>query len=304
MNTYEYRDVRLAALWKPTMNSTRNYPTTTSSRQPTAFLTSPRVSGVQPADQPEHQPPGTQPAPAPLYNSPVPGGAGRLSSRNQQPGGYERQTSTWSRWKRITIWASRPYVLELVGASRQRDDADLPRCIQNFYFYQNFTARIPAPSSRDSTVRRQAMDAGVSPRLQVGRACSTGSAVSSTRTRRPSSRSTSTIPATMAFINCPQTVPSDAGGVNASTAGLGEYSVHRRDQCRRHRHSSDQAYIGDFETHVQGPRCLRRADLAPHYRPGVLTGGTRAVQADSRPGAADRSAVRRPRIRRERVVER
>ena len=304
VNTYEYRNVRLAALWKPNddFKAQLSYYYQRAAAGGFPYVATQSAAYNQ-SISPNTQLPGTNLIPQ-LYNSPVPGGAGRLSSATNSLEGTNDSVNL------VALEADYDLGFATLTSSSSwarhdnATDADLTALYTNFYFYQNFYGQNP----RSFVQGHDRYDDKVW--TQEFRLASKSGGLFDWvgglfyKDEKTFIQEHEYYPGYDDFYaNCPQTVPSDAGGVNGSTCGLGEYYRHRRDQCRRHPPVPRSSLYRRFRNTLQGPRRLWRVDLARHYRLECY-GRNARVQADSRPGAADRSAVRRTGIRRERGVER
>jgi len=157
-------------------------------------------------------------------------------------------------------------------------DTDLTALYTNFYFYQNFYGQNPRSFIQGMTGSTTRCGRRSFASLPSREARLTGWRASSTRIRRPSSRSTSTIPATMPSTpTVRKTVPSDALGVNGSTCGLGEYIDSGATSVAGIPLVRDQAYIGDFETRFKDLAAF--GELTWHVTSAwSVTGGTRAFK--------------------------
>jgi len=143
VNTYEYRNVRLAALWKPNddFKAQLSYYYQRAAAGGFPYVATQSAAYNQ-WISPNTQLPGTNLIPQ-LYNSPVPGGAGRLFLGKPTAWRVRTTASTWWRWKRITTWASQPSRPPARGrVMTTRPTPTLTALYTNFYFYQNFYVRI------------------------------------------------------------------------------------------------------------------------------------------------------------------
>jgi iron complex outermembrane recepter protein len=278
VNTYEYRNVRLAALWKPNddFKAQLSYYYQRAAAGGFPYVATQSAAYNQ-WISPNTQLPGTNLVPQ-LYNSPVPAGVDRLSSATNSLEGtndgvnlvaleadYDlgfatlTSSSSWARHDNAT-------------------DTDLTALYTNFYFYQNFYGQNPRSFVQghdryDDKVWSQEF------RL-ASKSGGTFDWVAGLfyKDEKTFIQEHEYYPGYDAFYaNCPQTVPSDAGGVNGSTCGLGEYIDTGATSVAGIPLYRDQAYIGDFETRFKDLAAF--GELTWHVTSAwSVTGGTRAFK--------------------------
>jgi iron complex outermembrane recepter protein len=278
VNTYEYRNVRLAALWKPNEDFKAQlsyyYQRAAAGGFPYVATQSAAYNQwISPATQQS----GTNLIPQ-LYNSPVPAGVDRLSSATNSLEGtndgvnlvalevdYDvgfatlTSSSSWARHDNAT-------------------DSDLTALYTNFYFFQNFYGQNP----RSFIQGRDRFDDKIwSQEFRL--ASKSGGAFDWVaglfyKDEKTFIQEHEYYPGYDAFYaSCPQTVPSDAGGVNGSTCGLGEYIDTGATSVAGVPLVRDQAYIGDFETRFKDLAAF--GELTWHVTSAwSVTGGTRAFK--------------------------
>ncbi len=279
VNTYEYRNVRLAALWKPNEDFKAQL---SYYYQRSAAGGFPYVA-TQPAAYNQWISPATQPANATnlvpqLYNSPVPGGVDRLSSATNSLEGTNDAVNLVA----LDVDYDLGFATLTSSSSWARHDnatnSDLTALYTNFYFFQNFYGQNP----RSLIQGRDRLDDKVwSQELRL--ASRSGGRFDWVagifyKDEKTFIQEHEYYPGYDAFFaTCPQTVPSDAGGVNGSTCGLGEYVDTGATSILGIPLAADQAYIGDFETRFKDLAAF--GELTWHITSAwSLTGGTRAFR--------------------------
>ena len=279
VNHYEYRDARVSALWKPAENFkaqlTYYYQLATAGGFP-AVATS--AAAYNQPISPNTQLPGTDLVPQ-LYSAPVPAGVDQLSSSTNSLEGtndkvdvgalaleYDMGFATLSS---DTSWAHHN------NASRD----DLTALYSNFSFYQNFYGQNPRTFVQGQD---QLDDRVVSQEFRL--ASKSGGFLDWVtgvfyKDQRTYIQEHEFYPGYNAFYNAcsqlPNTVPSDAGGVNGSTCGLGEYGPETgATSIVGIPLVLDQAYIGDFHTKFRDLAAF--GELTAHLTDRwSITGGTR-----------------------------
>ena len=278
VNTYEYRNVRLAALWKPNddFKAQLSY-----YYQRAAAGGAPYVA-TQPAAynqwiSPNTQLPGTNLIPQ-LYNSPVPAGVDRLSSATNSLEGTNDSVNL------VALEADYDLGFATLTSSSSwarhdnATDSDLTALYTNFYFYQNFYGQNP----RSFIQGHDRFDDKIW--SQEFRLASKSGGMFDWvagvfyKDQKTLIQEHEYYPGYDAFYaNCPQTVPSDALGVNGSTCGLGEYIDSGATSVAGIPLVRDQAYIGDFETRFKDLAVF--GELTWHVTSAwSVTGGMRAFK--------------------------
>ena len=278
VNTYEYRNVRLAALWKPNddFKAQLSYYYQRAAAGGFPYVATQSAAYNQ-WISPNTQLPGTNLIPQ-LYNSPVPGGAGRLSSATNSLEGTNDSVNL------VALEADYDLGFATLTSSSSwarhdnATDTDLTALYTNFYFYQNFYGQNPRSFIQghdrfDDKVWSQEF------RL-ASKSGGTFDWVAGVfyKDQKTFIQEHEYYPGYDAFYaNCPQTVPSDALGVNGSTCGLGEYIDSGATSVAGIPLVRDQAYIGDFETRFKDLAAF--GELTWHVTSAwSVTGGTRAFK--------------------------
>jgi iron complex outermembrane receptor protein len=278
VNTYEYRNVRLAALWKPNddFKAQLSYYYQRAAAGGFPYVATQSAAYNQ-WISPNTQLPGTNLIPQ-LYNSPVPGGAGRLSSATNSLEGTNDSVNL------VALEADYDLGFATLTSSSSwarhdnATDADLTALYTNFYFYQNFYGQNP----RSFVQGHDRYDDKVW--TQEFRLASKSGGLFDWvaglfyKDEKTFIQEHEYYPGYDDFYaNCPQTVPSDAGGVNGSTCGLGEYIDTGATSVAGIPLYRDQAYIGDFETHFKDLAAF--GELTWHVTTAwSVTGGMRAFK--------------------------
>jgi outer membrane receptor protein involved in Fe transport len=278
VNTYEYRNVRLAALWKPNddFKAQLSYYYQRAAAGGFPYVATQSAAYNQ-WISPNTQLPGTNLIPQ-LYNSPVPGGAGRLSSATNSLEGTNDSVNL------VALEADYDLGFATLTSSSSwarhdnTTDADLTALYTNFYFYQNFYGQNP----RSFVQGHDRYDDKVW--TQEFRLASKSGGLFDWvgglfyKDEKTFIQEHEYYPGYDDFYaNCPQTVPSDAGGVNGSTCGLGEYIDTGATSVAGIPLYRDQAYIGDFETHFKDLAAF--GELTWHVTSAwSVTGGMRAFK--------------------------
>jgi outer membrane receptor protein involved in Fe transport len=278
VNTYEYRNVRLAALWKPNddFKAQLSYYYQRAAAGGFPYVATQSAAYNQ-WISPNTQLPGTNLIPQ-LYNSPVPGGAGRLSSATNSLEGTNDSVNL------VALEADYDLGFATLTSSSSwarhdnATDADLTALYTNFYFYQNFYGQNP----RSFVQGHDRYDDKVW--TQEFRLASKSGGLFDWvgglfyKDEKTFIQEHEYYPGYDDFYaNCPQTVPSDAGGVNGSTCGLGEYIDSGATSVAGIPLYRDQAYIGDFETHFKDLAAF--GELTWHVTSAwSVTGGMRAFK--------------------------
>src|SRR3984893_9640031 len=249
VNTYEYRNVRLAALWKPNddFKAQLSYYYQRAAAGGFSYVATQSAAYNQ-WTSPNTQPPGTNLTPQ-LYNSPVPSGVDRLSSATNSLEGTNDSVNL------VALEADYDLGFATLTSSSSwarhdnATDTDLTALYTNFYFYQNFYGQNP----RSFVQGHDRYDDKVW--TQDFRLASKSGGLFDWvgglfyKDEKTFIQEHEYYPGYDAFYaNCPQTVPSDLGGVNGSTCGLGEYIDTGATSVAGIPLVRDQAYIGDFET--------------------------------------------------------
>ena len=282
VNAYEYRDVRLAALWKPNdlLKGELSYYYQRSAAGGFPYVATQSAAynqWISSATQPA-SPPATNLVPQ-LYNSPVPAGVDRLSSATNSLEGTNDEVNLVA----LDVDYDLGFATLTSSSSWARHDntthSDLTGLYTNFFFYQNFYGQNPRSFVQgydryNDKVWSQELRL-VSPK---GGHLFDWVAGLFYKDEKTLIQEHEFYPGYDDFYNsCPQTVPSDAGGVNGSTCGLGEYVDTGATSILGIPLVRDQAYIGDFETTFK--------DLAAYGEltwnitsAWSLTGGTRVFK--------------------------
>jgi outer membrane receptor protein involved in Fe transport len=278
VNTYEYRNVRLAALWKPNddFKAQLSYYYQRAAAGGFPYVATQSAAYNQ-WISPNTQLPGTNLIPQ-LYNSPVPGGAGRLSSATNSLEGTNDSVNL------VALEADYDLGFATLTSSSSwarhdnTTDADLTALYTNFYFYQNFYGQNP----RSFVQGHDRYDDKVWTQ-ELRLASKSGGLFDWVgglfyKDEKTFIQEHEYYPGYDDFYaNCPQTVPSDAGGVNGSTCGLGEYIDTGATSVAGIPLYRDQAYIGDFETHFKDLAAF--GELTWHVTSAwSVTGGMRAFK--------------------------
>jgi iron complex outermembrane receptor protein len=278
VNTYEYRNVRLAALWKPNddFKAQLSYYYQRAAAGGFPYVATQSAAYNQ-WISPNTQQPGTNLIPQ-LYNSPVPSGVDRLSSATNSLEGTNDSVNL------VALEADYDLGFATLTSSSSwarhdnATDTDLTALYTNFYFYQNFYGQNPRSFIQghdrfDDKVWSQEF------RL-ASKSGGTFDWVAGVfyKDQKTFIQEHEYYPGYDDFYaNCPQTVPSDLGAVNGSTCGLGEYIDTGATSVAGIPLVRDQAYIGDFETRFKDLAAF--GELTWHVTSAwSVTGGTRAFK--------------------------
>ncbi|MDB6008932.1 MAG: TonB-dependent receptor [Gammaproteobacteria bacterium] len=278
VNTYEYRNVRLAALWKPNddFKAQLSYYYQRAAAGGFPYVATQSAAYNQ-WISPNTQLPGTNLIPQ-LYNSPVPAGVDRLSSATNSLEGTSDSVNL------VALEADYDLGFATLTSSSSwarhdnATDTDLTALYTNFYFYQNFYGQNPRSFIQghdrfDDKVWSQEF------RL-ASKSGGTFDWVAGVfyKDQKTFIQEHEYYPGYDGFYaNCPQTVPSDLGAVNGSTCGLGEYIDTGATSVAGIPLVRDQAYIGDFETRFKDLAVF--GELTWHVTSAwSVTGGTRAFK--------------------------
>ncbi len=279
VNHYEYRDARVAALWKPNeafhAQLTYYYQLATAGGFP-SVATSPAAYNMPISAA--NQLPGTDLLPQ-LYNAPVPAGAGGLSSATNSLEGTNDKVDLgalamdydfgFATLTSDTSWAHH----------NNTSHSDLTALYSNFFFYQNFYGQNPRTFVQGHD---QLDDRVVSQEFRL--ASKTGGFFDWVggiffKDENTYIQEHEFYPGYNAFYNAcsalPNIVQPDASGVNGSTCGFGEYGPETGSKSIVGIPLVvDQAYIGDFETHFKDLAIF--GELTGHITDAwSITGGTR-----------------------------
>jgi iron complex outermembrane recepter protein len=279
VNHYEYRDARVAALWKPNevfhAQLTYYYQLATAGGFP-SVATSPAAYNMPISAA--NQLPGTDLLPQ-LYNAPVPAGAGELSSATNSLEGTNDKVDLgalamdydfgFATLTSDTSWAHH----------NNNSHSDLTALYSNFFFYQNFYGQNPRTFVQGHD---QLDDRVVSQEFRL--ASKTGGFFDWVggiffKDENTYIQEHEFYPGYNAFYNAcsalPNIVQPDASGVNGSTCGFGEYGPESgAKSIVGIPLVLDQAYIGDFETHFRDLAVF--GELTGHITQAwSITGGTR-----------------------------
>ncbi len=279
VNHYEYRDARVAALWKPNevfhAQLTYYYQLATAGGFP-SVATSPAAYNMPISAA--NQLPGTDLLPQ-LYNAPVPPGAGELSSATNSLEGTNDKVDLgalamdydfgFATLTSDTSWAHH----------NNTSHSDLTALYSNFFFYQNFYGQNPRTFVQGHD---QLDDRVVSQEFRL--ASKTGGFFDWVggvffKDENTYIQEHEFYPGYNAFYNAcsalPNIVQPDASGVNGSTCGFGEYGPETGSKSIVGIPLVvDQAYIGDFETHFKDLAIF--GELTGHITQAwSITGGTR-----------------------------
>jgi len=279
VNHYEYRDARVAALWKPNetfhAQLTYYYQLATAGGFPSVATS---TAAYNRPISPANQLPGTDLLPQ-LYDAPVPAGVDQLSSATNSLEGtsdkvdlgalaieYELGFATLSS---DTSWAHH----------NNHTSDDLTALYSNFFFYQNYYGQNPRTFVQG---RDQLDDRVVSQEFRL--ASTTGGFFDWVggvffKDQKTFIQEHEYYPGYNAFYNAcsalPNTVPTDGLGVNGSTCGFGEYGPETgATSIVGIPLVVDQAYIGDFETRFRDLALF--GELTGHItQRWSITGGAR-----------------------------
>jgi iron complex outermembrane receptor protein len=283
VNHYEYRNARIATLWKPNetfhAQLTYYYQLATAGGFPSvatsnAAYNQPILASNQQAGTP------VPPLLPQLYNAPVPAGVDQLSSATNSLEGTHDKVDLgalameydfgFATLTSDTSWAHHD----------NRTSDDLTALYTNVFFYQNYYGQNPRTFVQGHD---QLDDRVVSQEFRL--ASKAGGFFDWVggvffKDQRTNIQEHEFYPGYNDFYNAcsavvPPFPPSDAGGINPSTCGLGEYGPETG------AHSIvgiplvvDQAYIGDFETHYKDLAAF--GELTAHITSRwSITGGTR-----------------------------
>ncbi len=279
VNAYEYRNVRLATLWQPNegFKGELSY-----YYQRAAAGGFPYVA-TQPAAYnqwigPAAQTPGATGLLPQLYNSPLPAGIDRLSSATNSLEGTKDDVNLVALDMDYDLGFATLTSSSSWAHHNNKTNSDLTAYYTNFYFYQNFYGQNPRSFIQG---RDQYDDKIWSQELRlVSRTGGLFDWVAGLFYKDEKSfiQEHEFYPGYDAFFaSCPQLVPSDAGGVNGSTCGLGEYVDTGATSILGIPLVVDQTYIGDFETRFKDLAVF--GELTWHITSAwTLTGGTRAFR--------------------------
>jgi outer membrane receptor protein involved in Fe transport len=279
VNTYEYRNVRLAALWKPNEDFKGEL---SYYYQRAAAGGFPYVATQSDAYNrwlgPSSQPAGGTNLVAQLYDSPVPAGVDRLSSATNSLEGTRDEVNLVALDLDYDVGFATLTSSSSWAHHNNKTNSDLTALYTNFYFFQNFYGQNPRSFIQG---RDQYDDKVWSQELRL--ASKAGEhfdwvAGVFYKDEKSFIQEHEYYPGYDAFFaSCPQTVPSDTLGVNGSTCGLGEYIDSGATSVAGVPLVTDQAYIGDFETRFKDLAAF--GELTWHITSDwSLTGGTRAFR--------------------------
>jgi len=279
VNHYEYRDARVAALWKPNeafhAQLTYYYQLATAGGFP-SVATSPAAYNMPISAA--NQLPGTDLLPE-LYNAPVPAGVDKLSSATNSLEGTNDKVDLgalamdydfgFATLTSDTSWAHH----------NNTSHSDLTALYSNFFFYQNFYGQNPRTFVQGHD---QLDDRVVSQEFRL--ASKTGGFFDWVggiffKDENTYIQEHEFYPGYNAFYNAcsalPNIVQPDATGINGSTCGFGEYGPESgAKSIVGIPLVLDQAYIGDFETHFKDLAVF--GELTGHITQAwSITGGTR-----------------------------
>ena len=279
VNHYEYRDARVAALWKPNevfhAQLTYYYQLATAGGFPSVATS--RAAYNMPISA-ANQLPGTDLLPQ-LYNAPVPAGVDELSSATNSLEGTNDKVDLgalamdydfgFATLTSDTSWAHH----------NNTSHSDLTALYSNFFFYQNFYGQNPRTFVQG---HYQLDDRVVSQEFRL--ASKTGGFFDWVggiffKDENTYIQEHEFYPGYNAFYNAcsalPNIVQPDATGVDGSTCGFGEYGPESgAKSIVGIPLVLDQAYIGDFETHFKDLAVF--GELTGHITQAwSITGGTR-----------------------------
>jgi len=279
VNHYEYRDARVAALWKPNevfhAQLTYYYQLATAGGFPSVATS--RAAYNMPISA-ANQLPGTDLLPQ-LYNAPVPAGVDELSSATNSLEGTNDKVDLgalamdydfgFATLTSDTSWAHH----------NNTSHSDLTALYSNFFFYQNFYGQNPRTFVQGHD---QLDDRVVSQEFRL--ASKTGGFFDWVggiffKDENTYIQEHEFYPGYNAFYNAcsalPNIVQPDATGVDGSTCGFGEYGPESgAKSIVGIPLVLDQAYIGDFETHFKDLAVF--GELTGHITQAwSITGGTR-----------------------------
>jgi iron complex outermembrane recepter protein len=279
VNAYEYRNVRLATLWKPNEDFKGQL---SYYYQRAAAGGFPYVA-TQPAAynqwiSPATQTPGATNLLPQLYSSPLPPGIDRLSSATSSLEGTHDEVNLAALDVDYDLGFATLTSSSSWAHHNNSTNSDLTAYYTNFYFYQNFYGQNPRSFVQG---RDQYDDKVWSQELRL--VSGTGRLFDWVaglfyKDEKVFIQEHEFYPGYDAFFaSCPQTVPSDTFGVNGSTCGLGEYVDTGAASILGIPLVVDQAYIGDFETRFKDLAAF--GELTWHITSAwSLTGGTRAFK--------------------------
>jgi len=279
VNHYEYRDARVAALWKPNeafhAQLTYYYQLATAGGFP-SIATSPAAYNMP--ISPATQLPGTNLLPQ-LYTAPVPPGVDQLSAATNSLEGTNDKVDLgalamdydfgFATLTSDTSWAHH----------NNTSHSDLTALYSNFFFYQNFYGQNPRTFVQG---RDQLDDRVVS---QEFRLASTNGGFFDWvggiffKDEKTYIQEHEFYPGYNDFYNAcsalPNIVQPDSTGIDGSTCGFGEYGPESgAKSIVGIPLVLDQAYIGDFETHFKDLAAF--GELTGHITQAwSITGGTR-----------------------------
>jgi outer membrane receptor protein involved in Fe transport len=281
VNTYEYRNVRLAALYQPSESFKAElsyyYQRGEAGGFPYVATQSAAYNQwISTATQPP-SPPATGLVPQ-LYNSAVPAGVDRLSSATNSLEGTNDEVNLVA----LSVDYDLGFATLTSSSSWARHDntthSDLTGLYTNFFFYQNFYGQNPRSFIQGYD---RYSDKVWSQELRL--ASPEGEVFDWIaglfyKDEKSLIQEHEFYPGYDDFYNsCPQTVPSDTFGVNGSTCGLGEYVDTGTTSVLGVPLVRDQAYIGDFETRFKDLAAF--GELRYHItKAWTLTGGTRVFR--------------------------
>jgi outer membrane receptor protein involved in Fe transport len=279
VNTYQYRNVRLSTLWKPNeeFQAQLSYYYQRASAGGFPYV------ATQSAAYNQWISPNTQPAGGTnlipqLYDSPVPAGAGRLSSATNSLEGTDDHVNLVALDVDYDVGFATLTSSSSWAHHNNETNSDLTALYTNFYFYQNFYGQNPRSFIQGHD---QYDDKVWSQEFRL--ASKTGGLFDWVgglfyKNEKSLIQEHEYYPGYDEFYaNCPQTVPSDAGGVNGSTCGLGEYVDTGTTSVLGVPLVTDQAYVGDFETRFKDLAVF--GELTWHVTSAwSVTGGTRVFK--------------------------
>jgi iron complex outermembrane receptor protein len=284
VNAYQYRNVRVAALWKPSdvFKAQLSYYYQRAGAEGFPYVATQAAAysaWISPNTQPSAGAPtfATNLIPQ-LYNSPVPAGADRLSSATNSAEGTSDHVSLVALDADYDMGFATLTSSSSFAHHNNQTHSDLTALYTNFFFYQNFYGQNPRSFIQGYD---QFDDKIWSQELRL--ASKTGGKLDWVaglfyKQQKTLIREHEYYPGYDAFYNaCPQTVPSDALGSNGSTCGLGEYVDSGTTSVLGVPLVKDQAYVGDFETTFKDFAAF--GELTWHILSNwSVTGGTRVFK--------------------------
>jgi iron complex outermembrane receptor protein len=290
VNSYQYRNVRLAALWKPNdefkVQLSYYYQTAAAGGFP--YVATQSAAYNQPISSATQCPiPGVCPAATDLvpqlYTSPVPAGVDRLSSATNSLEGTKDHVDLVAlnldyNMGFATLTSSSSY-----AHHNNQSHSDLTALYTNFFFYQNLYGQNP----RTFIQTQDQLDDKVFTQ-EFRLASKTGGAFDWVaglfyKDEKTYIQEHEFYPGYNAFVAaCTPTVPVDTSGYNGSTCGLGEAVGNGLNGIGATSFLGiplvvDQAYIGDFHTHFKDLAAF--GELTWHVIDAwSITGGTRVFK--------------------------